>query len=276
MSLPNPEKVEHRQNKIRMILYGESGTGKTTASGSLIHHPQLANVLVLNFDRGQASLPEDDRLSLINIDLNGSYIDTLTAVVDELCKPPERRHEAYRKYNTVVIDSVSALKDQILAEVQGNKTRTFLTYNKMFDSIVSNIDRLITSNTVHLVLLAGSREEYNDGELRSVQPDMNPALWRAIRYRMDFIFYTQFRNDRYIIRTHLTGDNVLLKIRNKGVAEKLANHNFEFNKQILINSGVDETLVSNVQFEQLAYSMIADDSVLSRFYSVYLKGASNE
>lgn len=270
MPLPTPKRVRHSSNKIRALLYGDTGQGKTTTAGSAIHYPALASVLVLNFDRGQASLPQDDRISVIDVDLNGSYTDTLEGVVNELCKPSERRSPAYQPFQTLVIDSVSALRDQLLDEVQGNKSRTWTTWNTMHNHMVGAIDRIITANQVHLILLAGSKDVYSDGQFVGVKPEVNPSLWSKIQYRMDYILYCKFQNGRYIVRTHMRDDGVTLKIRNVEFANALAKYNDVYNREALIASGMDADKVKAAPFESVAYSMFADTTTFARFYKVYL------
>lgn len=274
-NLPIPQPVDHRARKLRAIIFGQSGSGKTYTAASARHHPGLANILVANFDRGDATLPQSDVISVVNVNPNDASTDVFGAVTQQLLLPPERRDKAYQKFNTLVVDSISALRDQVLDEAQGNKARTYSTWNTMHDIILRNIDLLIQSGQVHIILLAGAKELFDQGTLIDTRPDLNPALWSRLRHRMDMIFYTSYQDRRYTVRTHMRDDKLALKIRNVEVADALAEHNYEFNRQWLLDRGVI-TPDQNLPREALAYSMIADDRTLTRFYDVYLKTVQQE
>lgn len=91
------EKVGNKNPSLNILIYGASGTGKTTLCGSADEVPEMRNVLVVDLEGGTESLRN-----------NYSDVDTvrvkswteMQAVYDEL-------HKGNHSYNTVVIDSLT-------------------------------------------------------------------------------------------------------------------------------------------------------------------------
>jgi hypothetical protein len=91
------EKVGNKNPALNILIYGQSGTGKTTLCGSSDDVPEMRNVLVVDLEGGTESLRN-----------NYGDVDTvrvkswkeMQAVYDEL-------HRGQHGYNTVVIDSLT-------------------------------------------------------------------------------------------------------------------------------------------------------------------------
>lgn len=92
--------VQKRQNYLNMLVYGDSGVGKTTLAGSADEVPDLRPVLVIDFEGGTESLvrsyPDVEQVRV-------TTWDEMQAVYDEL-------HRGKTGYQTVILDSLTEIQ----------------------------------------------------------------------------------------------------------------------------------------------------------------------
>lgn len=110
--------VQKRAPYLNVLVYGDSGVGKTTFAGSSDAVPELRPCLIIDFEGGTESLvrkyPDIDQVRVANW-------KEMQAVYDEL-------HRGKHGYSTVILDS--------LTEIQ-----KFNMYNIMEDLIADKTDR---------------------------------------------------------------------------------------------------------------------------------------
>lgn len=95
--------------KLKMLLYGDPGVGKTTLALTANDHPELAPALVLNFEGGLLSVVNRGDVDVINI----QTIDDLENVFWYFAQ----ENEAVSHFKTIVVDSGSELYNKALREV---------------------------------------------------------------------------------------------------------------------------------------------------------------
>jgi hypothetical protein len=92
--------VQKRAQYINILLYGDSGVGKTTLAGSADGCPDLRPVLMIDFEGGTESLvrtyPEVDQVRV-------ETWKEMQAVYDEL-------HRGKHGYSTVILDSLTEIQ----------------------------------------------------------------------------------------------------------------------------------------------------------------------
>lgn len=92
---------------INMLIYGESGAGKTTLAGSADEVPEMRKVLIIDIEGGVLSLK--NKYPTIDSVRVKSW-DDMQGVYDEL-------YEGSHGYNTIVVDSLTEAQKMSMDEV---------------------------------------------------------------------------------------------------------------------------------------------------------------
>lgn len=103
-------KVSNQPPTVNMLIYGESGAGKTTLAGSADEVPEMRKVLVLDIEGGTLSLKS--RYPNVESVRIKSWQD-MQNVYDELFK-------AQHDYNTIIIDSLTEVQKMSMDQVMVN------------------------------------------------------------------------------------------------------------------------------------------------------------
>lgn len=91
------EKVGNKNPSLNILIYGDSGTGKTTLAGSADDVPEMRSVIVVDLEGGTESL----RSKYPNVDtVRAQSWKEMQAVYNDL-------HRGGHGYNTVVVDSLT-------------------------------------------------------------------------------------------------------------------------------------------------------------------------
>lgn len=109
-------KAGNRNPALNMLIYGQSGTGKTVLTGSADEVPDMRNVIVVDLENGTESL----RAHYPNVEtVRVKDWKEMQLVYDEL-------HAGRHEYNTVVIDSLTECQNfnmgTIMQELVERKT----------------------------------------------------------------------------------------------------------------------------------------------------------
>ncbi len=199
--------VSPLDSKMRLLLYGDTGTGKTLLTGSLVRHPEMSPVLYINFDDGLASLAHVPGISYVK----PNSLAEVMWLKAQLAKPPAARDKMLQDVKTVVIDSLSAGRDQILAELvakgmtkeKNPRTEAVLEiqdYGRMQFAIGDFVSSL-RQQPLHIVATAGVKYEYTADTLTGGSPLLNPGLLQSISHMMGFIWYTAKVGGKYKLLT---------------------------------------------------------------------------
>lgn len=100
-------KVSGQPPHFNMLVYGESGVGKTTLSGSCDDVPEMRRVLVIDIEGGLLSLK--DRNPDVDSVRVKSWAD-MQLVYDEL-------YSGKHEYNTIVVDSLTEVQKMSMDQV---------------------------------------------------------------------------------------------------------------------------------------------------------------
>lgn len=222
MPLPKLVPLEQQQEPLKVLIYGASGTGKTTIA-STIAGDSVYDTLLVNVDKGTESVPPNKKIMSVDISLT-NYTDWSELAL-ELSKPPNARSGEYKNIRHVVVDSLSSARDTIMAgSTEGKSTTTYTDWGKMSKMIFDFIDRVKIHNNI---ILIAQEKVQQVGDRQRITIDLNPHVANGTVYRVDYIWYTSTKLiggvPTYTVKMFPTDDVVLVKSRigNKQIRQDL-------------------------------------------------------
>lgn len=179
----NIQALSARPQYVKMMVYGESGVGKTTFAASA---PRP--MLWLDAEGGTASIDDAEGIDVMAV----STLEDFRNVVLYL-------HENPTKYKTVVVDSfseaqVSVMKQIMKAVVKADQSRDeflpqFAEWGRL-TGVMREVARALRDLPAHLVITALTREDKDDMTGRTkVRARLTPALAEEVPALMDVSGY---------------------------------------------------------------------------------------
>lgn len=187
--IPN-ESINH-ENSLKVLVYGESGTGKTTFWGSW---PKPILALVCS-SQGLGEL-----LSVSNIkDIDSVHIKSSSDVEAAI----EHHENTFGKYKTIVLDHATGLQDLVLKEVLDlEESPTQLSWGiasqqqwgQIANVTKSRLRTLLSVQNTHVVINCQEKvfqpEDTTSGIQPHVLPALSPSVVNWVDPACDFIFQT--------------------------------------------------------------------------------------
>lgn len=160
-------------NKVKLVIYGTSGAGKTTSIKTLPHD----KTLVISAESGLLSLSgtkidyvdiaTDDKGQVLNSEKRLERLKDILKYLDTA--------EAIKKYEYVVVDSLTEIGEIIAnfwKEKITDKAKTFEVWGSIGQSQINFIKSLRDNQNYNVVLLCLESLEKDDTSRRFYGPDM--------------------------------------------------------------------------------------------------------
>jgi len=234
VNLPTPKAPDASDVFMRILLYGESGVGKTLFAASAARHPDLYPVLYINFDDGMTSIVHIDGIKEVSVRSNNEML----AIANQLLLPEEKRDEAYRGFKTLVIDSITSWRDQTMSDLvtravnagqRGEMTTQIQDFGQMSFTLSSIIGGLRQA-PYHIIITAGVDHEIVNEIIVKSRPLIQPKLRESISYMMSFIWFMSQKEGRYRLLTLPKGIQQI-KTRNSRFVQALKDKSFDLAKK---------------------------------------------
>lgn len=172
------------QEGVSFLLYGRPGSGKTTLTASAQKNPALANLAYISSDKGLISITQQfSEIGNISFD-NVKDLLKLPAYIVSVLKS--------QNIHTIVIDSLTALNNERLAELNGEADK--IDYRN-YGYSANNVEKVIhdlRSAGINVIMTAGEKDEFDNIDNKLVfkrrRPDMPPSLNNRAEYIADFIW----------------------------------------------------------------------------------------
>lgn len=188
---------------LRVMLYGDSGVGKTTLAASAYRHPDLRRVGILDTDVGLTSISHwsDPNLVFARIERSDEIQEVAMGSISNT--PP------YNEFRTWVVDSVSkwvtddmrGISEREYAKAPGKRGHVDAVQIQDYKEMTARISRLsdgLKSTGRNLILTAAVADvgaTVDNPNFTERRPHMPNAIWKDVAYKMDCIWYIFRRSD---------------------------------------------------------------------------------
>ena len=165
-------------HNIKALIFGDSGTGKTTFWWT------AKNAVFLSAEGWLLSLWKD--VSMYDIkslsDLKDALMDLKLAIKDWTCP-----------FDTVVIDSITEINDIVRSSIEAELDGGSMTFKERWElsKIMQWILRGFRDLPLHVLFIAHEKAEKDDDRLIKFKPSLNWKAADSICYYMDIVWYSQ-------------------------------------------------------------------------------------
>lgn len=152
--------------KLKILLYGPSGTGKTSLASTASTVEELGPVLYIDLERGTAPAAKYgslDNMLIIQPATYKEFADLLVKISDAENKP----------FNTVVIDTVDRLQELIkLHFAAANPRDSFAMWAAAYDKVLDLVNTIAFDLGLNILCITHeSREVLETERLSQIAPD---------------------------------------------------------------------------------------------------------
>lgn len=199
--------------KLKLLLYGKPGAGKTSLAATAANHPGLAPVLVADVEGGL--------LSIADSGLDRAVVRS-TADLEELYWLFRQQHESVSQYQTLIIDSGSMAATRALVEWTERNIERSKSRGKRVDRTIDDVElqdygkmgnqirRLMTQFVdlpVNVIMTAIEKEFFlpsasmSDAQvLESIGPSFTKSLMKDVTAVFDHVWLIyQDEGERYLL-----------------------------------------------------------------------------
>jgi len=187
MSLIRKSNEIERPKNVRLMIYGQSGTGKTTFALS------SNNTLLFDFDRGVHRIESQHRpLGTVSVNSYQEVLDTLTK-------------EDLSEFNTIVVDTIGKMLDYIIIHVCGTKQPRIQDWGKI-NQTFSDFNRTLYHSGKNVIYVA-HRDVRKEGDENVFVPALREKSYSSIVADLDLLGYLEMTNSGRTITFNPTTRN---------------------------------------------------------------------
>ncbi len=220
--------VKKRDTRLKTLIYGKPGSGKTTLAASAADVPQMQGVLMINAEAGDVVLHNNERIlnpqNIDIVDVNGwnklkfiyeflfkhclyRDVDTpeakakLAALEGRIYGTDPKTITEPKKYRTVIIDSLTEIEAYCIYNLLGItgefnmnqinddiKTPEFKEY-KQNNSMMNLIVRGFRDLDLNVIILCGRNYEQDEQKIFHYTPALTGKLSSQIQGYFDIVAY---------------------------------------------------------------------------------------
>lgn len=173
MKRPTISKPADAQVFLKILIYGPSGTGKTRLAAS------FPRPILFDTERGTLSIRGQDVAVVSKDDITP---ESLSDYANWLNTPDAK------DYDTVIIDSLTELQSQFLADKLPKVSDPRQAYG-LWSSYIRGLLTVLYTAKKNVVLIARSKLTDNQEGSNMIFPELTPGAWTHVPALVDYAFY---------------------------------------------------------------------------------------
>ncbi len=210
------ETTQRRERYLKLLIYGNYGVGKTTLACTANAVPSMANVLMINAEAGDLSVAEFEGIDEVTVQdfrtlgrineflkQHCEARDTgddkkLIAMEANLRSVDEKDIKEPRRYNTVILDSLTELESYCMNQLLGISDTTRLddevqsaewSEYKKNHTMMQRVVRAFRDLPLHVIFTAAEQYQQDENKRYKYSPDLTGKLSKKIQGFMDMVGY---------------------------------------------------------------------------------------
>lgn len=210
------EPMEEAERYLKFMVYGEYGSGKTLLAASSVQVPAMRDVLLISAESGDRTLKDSDEDAFDEIDtIKCHNFKQVSAIVDYLrthcrlrdandieglrAQEEQYRGEARdepRKYQTVIIDSISEVEQYALYHLLGVTERTSIIEDvasaefkeyKQLNIAMKRMLRSFRDLPMHVMFICAQGYVQDENKRKTYAPQLTGKLSSQVQGFMDLV-----------------------------------------------------------------------------------------
>lgn len=193
--MKKPYKIKHGKPRIKLLIFGRPGVGKTEFAAQAQETPDMADVLFINIEGGLLTVRNRD-ISAIDVGRkdDGSSNDDIVGDVEKVIWAIATKQPGYDTIQTIVCDSASELQTRDLEDIVKKlakhdiDTRFQQDYG-MNTARLKRIFRMLKDLNVNVIFTAIERVTLEGTKTVEVAPALTDKVKEALMGYVDFVWY---------------------------------------------------------------------------------------
>lgn len=176
------------QKNVKMMVYGQAGTGKTSLALS------APKPLLLDFDNGVKRVNNahlDDSLGIVQVDSWQDVLSLLTTEKAELAQ-----------FETIIVDTIGKMMDFLIAYRCGGRPPRIQDWgiiNNDFKAFMQSLSDLNKN-----IILVAHRDTRKEGEQTVFVPSLREKNYNSIVTELDLLGYMEMRSENGVVKRTIT------------------------------------------------------------------------